>query len=117
MSTENALDLSSIDPPIWRIMVDKAVYGPYTLGQMKAFAQEGRLTDTSKVASGDGGAFISAFEHAELRSLILGYDRTTQNDLAPDPANYFVTLQTDGDGRRAVISVLNESGRFAEMMP
>lgn len=117
MSTENALDLSSIDPPIWRIMVDKAVYGPYTLGQMQTFAEEGRLSDTSRVASGDGGAFLPAFEHEELRSLVSGHNENASPDTAPEPANYLITLQTDGDGRRAAISVLNEVGRFAELMP
>ncbi|MHA7901338.1 MAG: hypothetical protein ACX94B_15865 [Henriciella sp.] len=117
MVDRNALDLSAIDPPIWRVMVDGAVYGPYTLGQMKVFAEEGRLLDTSKVASGDGGAFLSAFEHKELRSLIPGY--TTPIAAAPteQAANFLITLQSDGDGRRAAIAVLNKAGRFAELMP
>lgn len=117
MPDTNPLDLSAIDPPIWRIMVENAVYGPYTLGQMKSFAQEGRLSDTSMVAVGDGGAFKSAFEYSELRSLIPGYGEHQALETDSDPANFLITVHADGDGRRAVISVLNECGRFAELMP
>ena len=117
MSGRNALDLSSIDPPIWRVLVDDAVYGPYTLGQMKAFAEEGRLTDTSKVASGDGGAFKTAFQHAELRPLIPGRPEAPKPVVSVDPANYLITVQTDQAGRQATIALLNETGRFAELMP
>ena len=117
MSNRNALDLSSIDPPVWRVMVDDVVYGPYTLGQMKTFAEEGRILDTSKIASGDGGAFISAFEHSEIRALIPAYQRAPTTESEHTSANYLITLQTDGDGRRAVIAVLNEAGTFAELMP
>lgn len=117
MSNGNALDLSSIDPPIWRVMVEGAVYGPYTLGQMKTFAEEGRILDTSKIASGDGGAFKSAFEHAEIRALIPAYQRTPASEVDLSTANYLVTIQTDGDGRRSVIAALNEAGTFAELMP
>lgn len=117
MSDRNALDLSSIDPPIWRVLVDDAVYGPYTLGQMKAFAEEGRLNDTSKVASGDGGAFKSAFQHPELRPLIPGRAEAPKPTAPLDPANYLITIQTDQTGRQATILLLNEMGRFAELMP
>ncbi len=113
----NPLDLSAIDPPIWRIMVEEAVYGPYTLGQMRAFSEEGRLSDASMVATEDGSAFKPAFQYSELRSFFS--DLTEHEAPKPEsaPANYLITVQADGDGRRAVISVLNECGRFAELMP
>ncbi len=117
MSNGNALDLSSIDPPIWRVMVEDVVYGPYTLGQMKTFAEEGRILDTSKIASGDGGAFKSAFEHTEIRNLIPAYQRQNEPEAELASANYLITLQSNGDGRRAAIAVLNETGTFAELMP
>ena len=59
MASIDPLDLSSIDPPIWRIMVSDVVYGPYTLGQMRAFVDEGRLLASSRVARGEGGGDIS----------------------------------------------------------
>ena len=117
MPDKNALDLSSIDPPIWRIMVDEVVYGPYTFGQLQSFAAEGRLNETSKVANGDGGAFIPAHSHTELASLFHAQGRETAPVESDVPSNYFLTVQTDGDGRRAVIMFLNEVGTFSELMP
>ncbi|MEM9178872.1 MAG: hypothetical protein AAGA89_04140 [Pseudomonadota bacterium] len=117
MSDKNALDLSSIDPPIWRIMVEDIVYGPYTMGQMRSFAEEGRLLESSQVAYDDGGAFVNARMHPELCELFLAPAPTPKGEIAPEPANYLVSVQTDADGRRAVISLLNEIGRFSELMP
>lgn len=117
MPDKNALDLSSIDPPIWRIMVDDVVYGPYTMGQMQSFAEEGRLLETSQVAQDDGGAFLLARAHPDLMSLFQAPAYAPAVAAALEPANYLVSIQTDGDGRRAVISLLNELGKFSELMP
>ena len=117
MPDKNALDLSSIDPPIWRIMVDGAVYGPYTFGQLQSFAAEGRLNEASKVANGDGGAFLVARSHAELTALFQAQQSAPAPVEQEEASNYFLTVQTDGDGRRAVILFLNEVGTFSELMP
>ena len=117
MSDKNALDLSSIDPPIWRVMVDTVVYGPYTMGQMQSFAEEGRLLETSQIAQGDGGAFLQARAHTELMPLFQAPAGIPMPEPDLEPANYLVSIQTDGDGRRAVITLLNELGRFSELMP
>ncbi|MEL7108497.1 MAG: hypothetical protein AAGJ68_09310 [Pseudomonadota bacterium] len=117
MSDKSALDLSSIDPPVWRIMVDGVVYGPYTLGQMRTFADEGRVLETSQVAQSDGGAFMLARAHAELMPLFQAPAPSSPVDAAPELANFLVNVQTDGDGRRAVIALLNDIGRFSELMP
>ncbi len=116
MAGADALDLSAIDPPVWRIVVDEIVYGPYTLGQMRSFAGEGRLSQSSKVAEGDGGAFIPAHEHEILEPL---FTETPSGDVQqPETAtaNYLITIQADADGRRAVIALLNQLGRFSELM-
>lgn len=117
MSDTSALDLSSIDPPVWRIMVDGVVYGPYTLGQMRTFADEGRVLETSQVAQSDGGAFMLASAHTELIPFFQAPAATTRVIAEPELANFLVTVQTDGDGRRAVIALLNDIGRFSELMP
>ncbi len=116
MAPSDALDLSSIDPPIWRIKVANVVYGPYTLGQMQAFIEEGRLDVKSTVARGDGGIFTWAVEHDALTALFADAPQLPTKDETPAAANFLITVQTDGDGRRAVISVLNQSGRFSELM-
>lgn len=115
MVSNDALDLSQIDPPIWRIMVADVVYGPYTLGQMRGFADEGRLTAGSSVARGDGGAFREASAYLDLAEMF-PHRSPPSRDEKPAPSNFVVTVQTDGDGRRAVISVLNQNGRFSELM-
>jgi len=117
MASTDPLDLSQIDPPVWRIMVAGVVYGPYTLGQMRGFVDEGRLTHDSQVARGDGGAFRVAHEFLDLAAMF-GHipQQPPSEDDKPAASNFMITIQTDGDGRRAVISVLNESGRFSELM-
>lgn len=117
MASNDALDLSSIDPPIWRIMVNGVVYGPYTLGQMRNFVDEGRLLSSSRVASGDGGAFISAFEHRTLRDLFSADTPSSPPTELPDAANYLISARSDSDGRAGLISLLNQIGRFSELMP
>lgn len=117
MLDKSALDLSSIDPPVWRIMVDGVVYGPYTLGQMRTFADERRVLETSQVAQSDGGAFMLARAHAELMPLFQAPAPSPSADVEPELANFLVNVQTDGDGRRAVIALLNDVGRFSELMP
>lgn len=117
MASIDALDLSQIDPPVWRIAVAGVVYGPYTLGQMKSFADEGRIRGHSSVANGDGGAFQTASEHRELSALFAAETVAPEPKKKPDPANYLITVRTDGDGRRAMIALLNQVGRFVELMP
>lgn len=117
MSEKNALDLSSIDPPVWRVMVDGVVYGPYTMGQMRGFREEGRLLEASHVAQDDGGAFLPAQSHPELMPLFQAEPQQPIETTEPELANYLVSMQTNADGRRAAISLLNEVGRFSELMP
>lgn len=115
MASNDALDLSQIDPPVWRIKVADVVYGPYTLGQMRSFIEEGRVTAGSSVARGDGGAFVTAGAYMDLASEF-PHAAPPAKDEKPAPSNFVVTVKTDGDGRRAVISVLNQTGRFSELM-
>lgn len=116
MVSNDALDLSSIDPPIWRMMVSDVVYGPYTLGQMRNFYEEGRLSASSKVSRGDGGAFISAFEHLSLRDLFAAIEDEAPPTERAEAANYIITVQTGSDGRQSLIALLNQIGRFSELM-
>ncbi|MBR9834332.1 MAG: hypothetical protein GYB42_03905 [Alphaproteobacteria bacterium] len=117
MSKQDILDLSQVDPSIWRVMVKDTVYGPYTLGQMRSFALEGRLTPHSRTAEGDGGAFIPASEQAALRPLFLQRPAEKTADAPARPANHIIVLKSLGDSRHRVIRVLNTIGRFVEIMP
>ena len=98
-------------------MVDGVVYGPYTMGQMRSFSEEGRLLEGSQVAQDDGGAFVPAQSHPELAPLFRAAPQQPVETPEPEVANYFVSIQSNADGRRAAISLLNEIGRFSELMP
>ncbi|MDJ0921278.1 MAG: hypothetical protein QNI84_09130 [Henriciella sp.] len=117
MANQQPLDLAEIDPPRWRIMTGDTVYGPYTLGQMRSFVSEARLTVTSKVADGDGGAFIEAREHTDLKPLFSAAPARARKAPQTEPSNLMVIIRHTGDSRATVLNVLNELGRFAEMMP
>ena len=117
MASNDALDLSQIDPPVWRIKVADAVYGPYTLGQMRGFIEEGRVNAASRVTQGVDGEFLSARDKSELSPFFPNEPEATSPEIRAKAANFVVTAQTDGDGRRAVISAFNQIGRFSELMP
>lgn len=117
MSKQDILDLAQVDPSVWRVMVKDTVYGPYTLGQMRSFALEGRLTPSSRTAEGDGGAFIPASEQAALRPLFQLRAARKVADKPASPANHIVVLKSLGDSRNRVIGVLNTIGKFVEIMP
>ena len=116
MAQKDALDLSAIDPPVWHIKVGDVVYGPYTLGQMRSFAAENRLQANSNVSREPDGNYSAALAHSDLRVLFDEADATTATAAAAEAANFLIALRTDADGRRAVIAVLNELGRFSELM-
>lgn len=114
MTTEQPLDLSVIDPPVWHVMVSETSYGPYTLGQMKGFIGEGRVSAITKVAMGDGGAFLPAGDTPELLS---GFGEAVREDRADEPANYVVITRIEGSAQRAIGQALNELGSFGEALP
>lgn len=116
MASDEVLDLSDVDPPVWRLMVAGVVYGPYTLGQMRGFVAENRLTGDSKTAEGDGGAFIPAREHPGLAEL---FSARTPSP-APTPGqlcNHVIVFRGVGDNRDEVIGLLNDHGTFCEVLP
>lgn len=116
MSDEEALDLAQVDPPVWRIMVGDVAYGPYTLGQMRSFLGEERLNIHSRVADGDGGAFMPAGEQPGLQSIFREH-LTPKVDAVAEATNQVVIVRHAGDSRSAMIGVLNELGTFGEVMP
>ena len=117
MAKTGTLDLAKVDPPVWRILVNDVVYGPYTLGQMRSFVDENRLSPQSKVAMGDGGAFMPASQQEELLKV---FEPVVEEEpvRAPDePANHVIVLKSVAQSRKLMLEVLNEHGRFAEVMP
>ncbi|MEE9381088.1 MAG: hypothetical protein V3V03_06770 [Hyphomonadaceae bacterium] len=111
---DQPLDLSVIDPPVWQVLVSDTAYGPYTLGQMQTFVREGRVSADTKIAEGDGSAFIPAGDTPVFAAAFAEAVRTDQTD---DLANFIVITRLAGSGERAVTQALNELGAFGEAMP
>lgn len=116
MSDEDALDLSEIDPPVWRVMVGDVAYGPYTLGQMRSFVGEQRLNRVSLVAEGDGGAFMAASEQPGLASVFDNAAAVEAASEAETMRQVVIVRHVEGS-RAAMLDVLNELGTFGEVMP
>ncbi|WP_300395929.1 hypothetical protein [Henriciella sp.] len=116
MSTDDALNLSDIDPPVWRVRVSGADYGPYTLGQMKTFVHEHRVSANSLVAEGETAPFLPAADHSPLRAMFETAGKS-QEDAVAEPTNYLIIAKLAGTGQMQLIGALNRLGRFAEVMP
>ena len=114
MTTETPLNLSAVDPPVWHVMVSDTSYGPYTLGQMKSFISEGRISATTRVAKGDGGAFRPAAQVAELLS---GFGEAVRTDFGEEPANFVIITRIQGSAENAIGHALNELGTYGQVMP
>ncbi len=57
-SASGPIDLSRIDPAIWRVLAGGEAHGPYTLGQIQQFVVEGRLHAASRISGGDEQPFL-----------------------------------------------------------
>ncbi len=110
------LDLTAADPPVWRVLVENEAYGPYTLGQMNAFIQDGRVTESSEVAKGALAPFAAASAHAELAVGARDPATAPAHEMGP-AANYIVVARLSGSERAAIVAALNELGKFAETDP
>lgn len=114
--SEEALNLSEIDPPVWRVLVNGSVYGPYTLGQMQSFIHERRVGPGTQIAEGNGGAFLPAARHRALVETL----RAQRASAVPEEAetfNYLIITKLSATGDMQLISAINRLGSFAEIMP
>jgi len=118
MSSEQALDLSEMDPAEWRVLVNEVVYGPYTLGQMVGFIAEKRVGPGTQVAEGDGGAFLPAQQHHPLVAHLKDALRpSVQKEAVEEVSNYLIIAKLTGTGEIQLVSTLNRLGKFAQIMP
>jgi len=120
---ETFLDLSKVDPPVWRVLIQSTAYGPYTLGQLQSFIEDGRIGLQTKVAKGDGAAFvpaetISALQPA-LRKKFINAKNKSKKDNPDTSHNYIIiTKLSGGDGAsQALMQAINSFGSFGEAMP
>jgi len=120
---DTSLDLSKVDPPVWRVLIKSTAYGPYTLGQLQGFIEDGRIGLQTKVAKGDGAAFIAAETIPELqpalRKKFINARNKGEEDRPDTPHNYIIiTKLSGGDGAsQALMQAINSFGSFGEAMP
>ncbi len=114
MPADPPLDLNEVDPPVWRVLVSGTAYGPYTFGQIQTFIHEGRIASGTKVAEGDGAAFIPA---SDVPALASAFGMAVRSDRAEEPANFIIVTRLAGSAERAVTQALNELGAFGEAIP
>lgn len=115
------LDLSEIDPPVWRVLIENTAYGPYTFGQVQSYINEGRIGLHSKIAKGDNAAFVDAETLKELqpalRKKVLEQPKRRQGDQSGTPHNYTIISQLKGESETKLVQCLNAFGSFGEAMP
>ena len=118
MSKSPPLDLSAIDPPVWRVFANGQTYGPYTLGQLQAFIADKRLHPNSQVAKGDGAPILKAGDVKQLQAAFQDQKaHTLSPQAAPQSAsNYVVFAKLSADHEPALVEVLNRLGTFADVM-
>jgi hypothetical protein len=114
-----ALNLADLDPAVWHILAQDRTHGPFTLGQLQAFADAGKIGPMTRISSGDGEPFLPALDFAPLRSRIEAYLESRAARRAE--ASNFVIISGPDSGagtnrRHALGAALNELGRFAEPM-
>lgn len=98
---------------------DKA-HGPFTLGQLQAFAEAGRIGPLTRISQGDARPFVPALDHPALRPRIEAFLETRAARRAEASNFVIVTGPDSGAGthrRHALGAALNLLGRFAEPLP
>ncbi len=109
MGQPQALNLQDVDRPIWRVLVNSEEYGPYTLGQMRAYLEEGRIGPQTKAAAGDGQPFIAMAAHPEFKAAATSARPAPAEELS----NIVVIAHVDKQTRPQLIAALNAIGAFA----
>ncbi|MEO0982863.1 MAG: DUF4339 domain-containing protein [Pseudomonadota bacterium] len=107
------LDLADVDPPRWRVFAKGREHGPFTLGQMRAFAEKGRIGPGALIAAGDGAALIPARDAPELAACFKR-DASGSDAAQSEPGNFVVVAQLSEASEGALIHALNGLGRFAD---
>jgi len=115
---DSALNLADLDPAVWHVMSRNEAHGPFTLGQLQAFADAGKINPLTRISCGDGEPFLPALDHPPLRARIEAYLATRAARRA-EASNFVIIAGAESAAsRRHVIgAALNLLGRFSEPMP
>lgn len=117
---DNTLNLADLDPAVWHVMSQGKAHGPFTLGQLQAFADAGKIGPLTRISAGNGAPFLPALDHAPLRPHIDAFLESRATRRAE--ASNFVIISGPDSGagtnrRHALGAALNALGRFAEPIP
>jgi len=120
MAKAKPLNLAAVDPAIWRVFVGNTPYGPYTLGQLQGFVEEGRVTAASLISKGDGGELIRAESIRELHKAFSERAPSAEvpsDALAQHQSNYFISAALKRTSDVDLMVCLNRLGKFAAVLP
>lgn len=115
---DHSLDLGTIDPPLWRVMIKGDVYGPYTLGQLQGFAEQRRVRPRTMIAKGDGAQFIPAEDIPELVPALRASLNASSRDADTEKShNYIINTNLKTAGEDDLVREMNGMGYFASILP
>lgn len=95
------IDLSRIDPAIWRVLAGGDVHGPYTLGQIQQFVTEGRLHSASRISGGDQQPFLPIRGVPRLAEALAPAFAERARRRA-EAANYLITVHAPAEAEAAL---------------
>ena len=95
------IDLSRIDPAIWRVLAGGDVHGPYTLGQIQQFVIEGRLHAASRISGGDQQPFLPIRGVPRLAEALAPAFAERARRRA-EAANYLITVHAPAEAEAAL---------------
>ncbi len=67
-ASNGALNLADLDPPVWHVMSHNTAHGPFTLGQLQAFADSGKIGPLTRISSGNGEPFTKGSRQRSISS-------------------------------------------------
>ncbi|MEM7660786.1 MAG: hypothetical protein AAF292_00950 [Pseudomonadota bacterium] len=121
MPKASPLDLAAVDPAIWRVYVGETLYGPYTLGQLQGFVEEGRIGKDSLIGQSDSERLVKAGALKELREAFAKLqEEDAPNETPPQTgavSNYLIATQLARTSDVDLIVCLNSLGKFASVFP
>ncbi|MFN4184879.1 MAG: hypothetical protein ACK4M6_08825 [Hyphomonas sp.] len=100
-SPSTTIDLSRIDPAIWRILAGGEAHGPYTLGQLQQFVIEGRLHGASRISAGDDQPFLPIRDMPRLAEALAQAFAERARRRA-EASNYLITARAPAPAEAAL---------------
>lgn len=119
-ATPAPIDLSRIDPAIWRVLITGQAHGPYTLGQLQQFVIEGRLHGASRISGGEAQPFLPIRDMPRLAEALANAFAERARRRA-EAANYLITARAPAPVEAALWrdlpGCLDTLGKHMQPMP